>query len=143
MPFGGEEDVAMGKALWTEIDGHIDNWDAYPGKEGLVAGTSPHGAWQQLRINDVAANDPANPVDGYIIVKDNYLEMDEATLDSVTVMKKIDGYNPDAADWFWAKYKPDGTLLENPDGVALAGAIGQCIGCHAGGGGGDYLYIND
>jgi len=25
-----------------------------------------------------------------------------------TVMYKVEGYNPDAGDWFWVKYSPQG-----------------------------------
>ena len=50
-------------------------------------------------------------------------------------MYKIDGYAPGYGDWFWAKFLPDGTLDQNPNGVALAGAVGAggtggCVPCH-------------
>ena len=39
-------------------------------------------------------------------------------LGAVTVMyKREGGYDPDNADWFWAKYKPDGSLDVNPKGA--------------------------
>lgn len=47
------------------------------------------------------------------------------------------GYDPDNLDWFWARYNPDGSIAENPMGVALAGRVAKgmedgCIACHAG-----------
>lgn len=38
-------------------------------------------------------------------------------------MYKIAGYNPDGGDWYWAKYKADGT-------VEAAGQPKGCINCH-------------
>ena len=75
------------------------------------------------------------------------MEEDESTLAAVTVMKKVDGYSPQAGDWFWVKYSPDGSIDKNPDGVPLAGrvALGAnegCIACHSGAGGGDYVFKN-
>ena len=68
-------------------------------------------------------------------------------LAAVTVMfRREDGYDPDNANWFWAKYLPDGSLDTNPAGMALAGRVAKgadqgCIACHAAEE--DYLYTTD
>jgi LPXTG-motif cell wall-anchored protein len=40
-------------------------------------------------------------------------------------MYKVEGYNPEGGDWFWAKYQPDGS-------VDAAGKVASCAGCHLG-----------
>lgn len=143
-PFGGEEDVMLAEQLWMDIQG----WDAWMplGPGGVVPSAAPHSDFARMFLNDVAAGDPAYP-DGSILLKENLADDMGNTLDAVTVMWKIDGYEPSAADWFWAKYLPDGTLDTNPDGVPLAGRVGLggemgCIPCHSGADGGDYVFSN-
>jgi hypothetical protein len=139
--FGSEEDVSMAATIWTEIQGY-DQWAAPPDRDGLIEGSQPHGSWQRWYHNEVA-----DLADGYVVVKVNFTDMME-TFDAVTVMKKIDGYDPDTKDWFYAKYMADGTLFENGDGIPMAGLVGKggamgCIPCHAAAGGDDYLHYND
>ena len=69
---------------------------------------------------------------GAIVVKENYGE-DKETLMAVTPMYKVQGYNPDAGDWFWAKYGPDGK-------VETAGKVESCIDCHNAGKAGNYIF---
>jgi len=59
---------------------------------------------------------------GAIVVKENYGK-DAKTLMAITPMYKVEGYNPEEGDWFWAKYKADGT-------VDKAGKVKGCIKCH-------------
>ncbi len=115
------------EAFWTYItETHpYTEWEMWPGKDGMYEGTSPHGAFLKLYINDVAVNaikeDRPMP-DGAIIVKENYGK-DKEKLMSLTPMYRKKGYNPDAGDWFWAKYGPEGEVMD-------AGKIEGCIGCH-------------
>ena len=65
---------------------------------------------------------------------------------AITVMVKSEGFNPDAGDWYWAKYMADGTIaqMDTPKGkMALAGKAQGCIDCHSGADGDDYLFFND
>jgi hypothetical protein len=150
-PFGGEADVAFARALWSAIEGY-QGWrltsDYYPGK-------SPHGMFLRMYSNVVT-------VDGkpyYVIVKDNFGGKD-ATLDAVrkspgdylaavtAMLGREAGYDPDNNNWFWVKYGPGGSIDKNDKGMALAGRVAKgmstgCIACHAGAGGGDYLFSND
>ncbi len=65
---------------------------------------------------------------------------------AVTVMfKREAGYDPENKDWFWVKYKPDGTLHINPKGMALAGRVAKgmdqgCIACHKAVAAKDYIF---
>jgi hypothetical protein len=100
-------------------------WALWPGKGKLYKGTEPHGAFLTTYLNDKAAGglkmrSEGMPI-GSIIVKENYTPAKK--LAALTVMYKTEGYNPDAGDWFWAKYAPDGT-------VQAEGKVAACIGCH-------------
>jgi hypothetical protein len=69
-------------------------------------------------------------------------------LKAVTVMLKRPGYDPETMDWFWAKYKADGSLDTNPAGMMLAGKVAKgkpkgCIACHTAAPGGDMMFLHD
>ena len=119
---------AEGKAVYDYITktNPYQGWSFYPGKDKFYKGRHPHGALLTSYVNDVALKGINNKVgtlaDGAIIVKENY--MPDKTLGAVTVMYRVKGYDPDAGDWFWAKYKADGS-------IAKAGKVAGCIGCHA------------
>jgi len=101
-------------------------WALFPGKGKLYVGKHPHGAFLTTYVNDQALKgiqDKAGTLpDGSIIVKENYSP--EKKLAVVTVMYRTHGYDPNAGDWFWAKYKVDGSILAE-------GKVNSCIGCHA------------
>ena len=42
-------------------------------------------------------------------------------------MYKVAGYNPEASNWFWAKYSPKGEIAM---GGKAAGKVPMCIECH-------------
>lgn len=115
-----------GEPFWTYISetSSYAEWDTWPGKPGLYPGTSPHGAFLKLFVNDVALkalNEGADMPDGAIIVKENYSK--DKKLMAITPMYLKKGYNPEAGDWFWAKYGPDGEVM-------AAGKVEGCINCH-------------
>lgn len=51
-------------------------------------------------------------------------------------------FAPDHKNWYWAKYRPDGSLFEM-DGMKVTGKVEGCIKCHLSAGGNDYLFMND
>ena len=62
------------------------------------------------------------------------LDLVPKKLESLSLMYKIKGYNPDAGDWFWVKYSPN-------DGYVLAsGKVDACITCHASKKDNDYIH---
>lgn len=119
---------------------------------GFYEGSPPHGGVLRTFLNDIAYDAVERKLgvfpEGSIIVKENHvpgdLEIDlsdddravenfAGNLDSTTLMIKINGYNPDAADWFWAKLQPDGT-------IDAAGKPEGCIGCHQQVASNDWVY---
>jgi hypothetical protein len=137
-------DVEHAQQLWPRIQ-EYPQWNQPAGLEGWQRGTAPHGKFVKYY-----ANKPLEELetDGAIIVKENYTaEMNDA-LDSITVMEKRKGYDPETGDWFYAKYNPKGDLEESDQGKMLAGLVGKgtskgCLPCHAKAQGGDYLFLND
>ena len=146
-PFGGQEDVSRADDLWSSMKGYR-SWKSYPGLEGWQDGMSPHGKVLKYYVNDAAAAHPGHPHDGAIIIKENYGARDDGTLGAITVMKKIQGYDPENADWFWVKFDPKGNVMKNPKNMFLAGRVAKgmskgCISCHSNADGNDFLFIND
>lgn len=115
-----------------------NSWDLWPGKGEKYEGTEPHGALLTTYLNPAAAQAATSGAGrmppGAIVVKDNF--MPDGMLGASTVMYKIEGYNPEAGDWWWAKFMPDGSV--DMDGMAQ-GRVEMCIGCHAKGADNDYL----
>ncbi len=129
--------------FWTYLQSaKYQNWAPAPGQgSGLYEGQSPHGAFLKVYMNRKAITDLDGTTNGAIIVKENYAP-DQETLGAVTVMYRSTGYDAEHGDWFWVKYKPDGTVAMKGD-MRLAGKLKGCIECHAGAEGGDYVFVND
>ena len=109
-------------------------WAIWPGKGKMVKGTEPHGALITVYVNDIALKSIKGAKgmgNNSIVLKENYTP--DKKLAAVTVMYKVQGYNPEAGDWFWAKYTPDFK-------IEAEGKVGMCLGCHAKAKGNDYLY---
>jgi len=146
-PFGGPDDIARAKSLWSEMNGYR-SWEPYPGLEGFQDSGAPHGAFVRYFVNSTAARNTDALGNGSILVKENFMARDASTLGAITVMKRIAGYDPDTEDWFWVKFTPRGEVAKNPAGMALAGRVAKgmdqgCIACHENAGGDDYVYAND
>ena len=66
---------------------------------------------------------------------------------AITAMYRSKGYNPEAGDWYWIKYNPDGTVAKAPPemrSMPLAGKPMGCIKCHGeGAAGNDFAFFND
>lgn len=132
-----EQDQAIGKNLSDEIDGY-QSWDTFPGFEEWEIGTSVHGDYVKYFVNTTAKNNLKGLPDGSIIVKEGYSNSKE--LKAVTVMKRIEGFDPEAGDWFWARYTPDGSLTH---AGGRAGGTASCVDCHSKADGNDYSFAND
>ena len=133
--------------FWSYLaEAQYTNWAPSPGQtDGFQKGGSPHGAFVKMYLNRTAAGNPKNPPYGSIIVKENY-GPNKKKLMAVTVMYRVKSYNPKGGDWYWIKYKPDGTVAAKmtPKGrMMLAGKLKGCIECHNGSAGDDYSFFND
>lgn len=153
-PFGTQTDTAYASALWQLMlteklagDGAIRTFP--------YEGVDPHGKMLETFYTEVTLNGHT----GALVIKRNYgpegvepeevLEDPGKHLGAVTVMfKREAGYDSDNADWFWAKYLPDGSLDKNPKGMQLAGRVAKgadagCIACHTAADGDDYLFTTN
>lgn len=139
--FGGKKDVAYSKVLWQQLE--ANNLNDTPAT--LYIGGPPHG-----KVREVVES----TIDGKrVIVKRNYagegvslksVSKDRAKyLKAVTVMIKKDGYDPKNNDWFWVKYKADGSLHMAPNKMKIAGKGAGCIACHASASGNDMVFVHN
>ena len=125
------------EAFWKYISSEnpYTEWDHWPGFEEMYEGQSPHGAYLKLYVNknaETAIQDGKKMMPEHaIIVKENYNKDKE--LVAITPMYKVEGYNPDAGNWFWAKYGTDGKVM-------AAGKVTSCIECHKKAMQDDYLF---
>ncbi|MBL8820441.1 MAG: cytochrome P460 family protein [Planctomyces sp.] len=129
--------------LWNWLQqAQYRNWAPPAGVTGeAYAGQSPHGDMVKLYANRTAvATADSLPV-GSMIVKENF-GPDGTTLMAVTLMYRVEGFDPEHGDWYWAKYEADGQV-SRMDGMAVAGTVGMCIDCHSSAAGNDYSFAND
>lgn len=126
-----------GAALWDHLKNvdYTKRWRMWPGKKALYpSGKTPHGAFLTTYVNGpayraIVAKKGMLPYRS-IIAKENYGQ--DKKLAAITVMYKVKGYNPGAADWFWAEYSPDGKIMAE-------GKVDMCISCHAKGKDNNYI----
>lgn len=124
-------------ALWQYItkESPYEKWGFWPDHQGMQPGRAPHGPLHKVYVNDRAINSPKPPVQyGSIAVKENYGKDKE--LKAITVMYKVAGYNPDAGDWFWAKYSPAGKADK-------FGKPAGCVGCHGTRAKNDFILVHE
>lgn len=118
-------DPETAAAVWAEIEGYTA-WPQASGFEGILPSTSVHGEFVQIWLNDAAlaavAAGSALP-DGAIIVKEDYPDESGASVNAISVLKKIDGYNTERSDLFWAQYDTDGE-------IRVSGDPEGCYQCH-------------
>ncbi|WP_306131931.1 cytochrome P460 family protein [Roseivivax marinus] len=151
-PFGTDADADYAGALWQAMEEMN-----LVGEDVILAtpyeGTEPHG----MMLETFYTTADVEGHSGDLVVKRNYgpegVSADEVLSDpdghlgSVTVMfRREEGYDRDNADWFWAKYLPDGALDRNPNDMRLAGRVAKgaeqgCIACHSAQD--DYLFTTD
>lgn len=153
-PFGGDDSVKYADELWGQL-GKVNLVGANASVSKPYDGQHPHGAV----LDTIEGTLKVKGHTGVVIVKRNYGGEDVsianvandpgAYLKAVTVMFKREvGYDSENKDWFWAKYKPDGSLDQNEAGMSLAGRVAKgkpkgCIACHSNAPGGDMVFNND
>ena len=154
MPFAGPSSVSYADTLWDAmLSAELVGSNAVNGTP--YKGQPPHGAI----LDTVDTTLTVNGHTGALIVKRNFGGPDVSKaavannpgkyLKAVTVMyKRESGYDSADKNWFWAKYKPDGSLHANDKGMKLAGRVAKgkpagCIACHQGAPGGDFVFNHD
>jgi len=153
MPFSDPVSVSYSQNLWSAMKS-AKVVGAGSKNPAPYKGAHPHGAVLTTATSSMNIGGHK----GKLIVKKNYggPGVSNATvaaspakyLKAVTVMyQRETGYDADNQNWFWAKYKPDGSLFKNPKGMQLAGRVAKgkpagCIACHKVAPGGDYIFTN-
>jgi len=157
IPMGSETDQEDAAHLWAALK--QDNLVGSDMKRARIyPGTPPHGKILETLHQQVTVDGHT----GMAIIKRNYRGPDatvasveanpEKYLKAVTVMfKREAGYDPEDKDWFWAKYKPNGslhTMSKMGMDIHLAGRVAKgkdkgCISCHKGAPGGDFVFGPD
>ncbi len=125
-------------AVWEHMqkEEYQKNWKLMPGTEAQQRGSQPHGSLVTTYVNPTALEAIQQQrkllPTGSVVVKENY--MPDRTLAAVTVMYKVEGYNPDSNDWYWLQRLANGT-------VAAEGRVSGCQNCHRAVADKDYLYL--
>jgi hypothetical protein len=124
-------------ALWDHISkvSPYTAWSFWPDHQGLQEGNAPHAPQHKIFVNSIGLKAEKASLDfGAIVVKENIGNDDK--LKALTVMYKVRDYNPEAGNWFWAKYSPSGK-------VAKSGKVKGCIECHTSMAENDYLFMHE
>ena len=119
----------------TKSKPSYDTWKLCPGTGRFLASEEPHGSFVTIHLNNIAQGSIKNPegmADGSVIVSEKYTS--DKKLDSLSVMYKIKGYNPEGGDWFWVKY------AGNSGYVQESGKVEGCLTCHGSKKDKDYLH---
>ena len=144
--------------FWKYLIGNnYKNWAPGPGQTGdFYTGQNPHGALLKMYLNRTAAGRTKDFPMGSVIILENYRA--DKSLKTISVMYRTDGFNPEGNDWYWVDYNPDGTVVQAPVGGrtnvnqvsvhsgALKKTMGRatnCMSCHQGGEGLDFVFFND
>ncbi len=140
---GARAEAPFEDRLWSYLQqAQYRNWAPLAGVSGdAYAGNSPHGEKVKLYANRTATGAEGEIPAGAILIKENF-DSTGTKLMAVTVMYRSKGFNPEAGDWHWTKYEPDGAVSAM-NGMRVAGKVGMCIDCHRSAGGGDFVFAND
>lgn len=124
-----DSDGPSGSALYriiTETDPYVE-WAQFPEADGIISSALPHGPLARVHINgpvEAALDNFGGQLpDGSIIVKESFDENMDESGDSITVMWKVAGFDPENNDWFWARFAFDGTIVAE-------GNVSGCVNCH-------------
>ena len=123
--------------LWTYITktSPYTKWGFWDDHKGMQEGDQPHGSFHKVFVNTIGLESKGTMLEnGAIQVKENYTA--EKKLAAITVMYKVKGYNPEAGDWFWVKFSPQG--MAKPFGTPKG-----CVSCHNGRADNDFLMVHD
>ncbi|MEL7498708.1 MAG: hypothetical protein AAFN77_13960 [Planctomycetota bacterium] len=113
---------------------------------------NPHTSLSKVYMNRTAAGDPKSPPVGSVLIMENYRS--DRSLQSISVMYRTAGFNPQGNDWYWVNFNPDGSVTRSKEfnvngskgidlagnqvtfasskttSVRLAGRTSSCIACH-------------
>ena len=101
-------------------------------------GGEPHGQLHTVYINPLGFDALRSSLGALpnrsIVLKENYTV--DGVLENVTIMYKVEAYNPQHNDWFWAMVGADGQ-------VRREGMLEGCQVCHGARAANDYIMVGD
>ncbi|MDA8125116.1 MAG: cytochrome P460 family protein [Deltaproteobacteria bacterium] len=112
--------------LYLTKDTPYTRWPLWPGEGRDRPAGEPHGPYRTLYVNPAAsaALTRGEPLPfGSLLVMENRAA--DKSLRNLAVRIKLKGYHPEAGDWYWFLFSPDGSLQAE-------GKPGTCIACHSG-----------
>jgi hypothetical protein len=131
-----EMPAADPQALWeyiTEVSPYQE-WGFWEDHKDMQPGNAPHGPFHKVFVNETLLKATGVPAPyGSIQVKESYDKNKEKV--AITIMYKVKDYNPEAGDWYWARYSLEGEA--GPEGK-----VQGCIGCHAVKADNDYILVH-
>lgn len=110
--------------VYLTQDTPYQTWSIRPGKTKLTPGKEPHGEFVTTYVNPAALESivsRSGMAYGSLVVTENYTAGKKMT--GLMVMLRIKGFDPQAGDWYWFHYDPQGAVLAE-------GRVGNCIKCH-------------
>lgn len=140
MPVTGD-DAPTGQSLFTLITDTdpYQQWAQFPSAQGVIESAAPHGPMAQVFINSVvqeAMGDFTGELPaGAVIVKENLGESSSDKAESLTIMWKVEGFDPDNHNWFWTNVSPQGE-------VRAEGRVDDCMNCHSGARDNDFVFLH-
>jgi len=156
IPMGSSADRDDAEHLWAVLK-HEKLVGMNMKSSRVYPGSKPHGKFLQTLHKKITVKGHT----GMVIVKRNFggpgvssksvKANPEKYLKALTVMFKREvGYDIEDKDWFYAKYKPNGTLFTKSKmmmDIALAGRVAKgkdegCISCHLAAPSGDFVFAN-
>ena len=139
---GAGSSAPTGAKLFTRImqDDPYQEWTQFPDHQGTFSSVLPHGPMSQVFINgeveSALANFDGTLPDGSIIVKENVGTSPDVTEAALTVMWKIQGFDPANNDWFWANMTQEGEIVAE-------GKVQGCTACHGGARANDFVFVHE
>lgn len=124
-------------ALYTQIteEDNYKEWELMPGTGEMDPGNGVHGDMITVYVSDdafSAVEDKTGAMpNGSIVLKEGYSS--DGELQQIVIMQKVDGFDPEHNDWFWAAYSPDGEVLSE-------GSLSTCYDCHSQAQDNDYIF---
>ncbi len=136
------DEVALAQQLLQRITQTepFEQWGRFPDAPGIIDSNLPHGPTSRVFISSeveaaLLADFTGQLPSGSIIVKENIGDDPAVTEAKLTVMWKVEGFDPDNNDWFWANLTPEGVF-------AAQGRIAACSACHGGVRSNDFLFVH-
>lgn len=137
-------------SLWRFIvrpQSPYTKWETLPpgNAERRPVDEQTHGPNPKVYANPAAIQDAKSPPVGSILVIEDY-SADGKTRNSVSIMYRVKGTDPEHSDWYWMRYLPNGSLATidgTPGGKPMAGKVMSCIDCHEKAAGKDLVFTND